>query len=82
MGLGLAELILIVIVVVPYVLGVVGGWKAAEKAGYSGALGLLMLVPLLNLVVVFAFGVADWPVLRKLRGDERSRLPPEAFRRG
>ncbi len=35
-----------------------------KKAGYSGALGCLTLVPCLNFIVMLWFGFANWPVLR------------------
>ncbi|MEJ0059277.1 MAG: hypothetical protein WDM79_06815 [Terricaulis sp.] len=35
-------------------------WKIFSKAGYSGALSLLLLVPIANLVVVVWFAFADW----------------------
>jgi hypothetical protein len=50
----------IVLAVVPY-------WKIFEKAGWSGALSLLMLVPLANLVVLWVFAFSDWPALRDRR---------------
>jgi uncharacterized membrane protein YhaH (DUF805 family) len=39
-------------------------WKIFAKAGYSGALSLLMLVPLVNLIVFIWFAFAQWPVLK------------------
>jgi len=39
-------------------------WKIFSKAGYSGALSLLMLVPLVNLIVFVWFAFAQWPVLK------------------
>jgi hypothetical protein len=43
-------------------------WKIFSKAGYSGFLSLLLLVPIANLIVIIWFAFADWPVLKKLRG--------------
>jgi hypothetical protein len=39
-------------------------WKIFSKAGYSGALSLLMIVPLVNLIVFIWFAFAQWPVLK------------------
>ena len=53
-------------------------WRIATKAGYSGALSLLMFIPLVNLVMLILFAFSEWPVeqqLRALRGD-RSMPPP------
>jgi uncharacterized membrane protein YhaH (DUF805 family) len=39
-------------------------WKIFSKAGYSGALSLLMIVPLVNLILFIWFAFAEWPVLK------------------
>ena len=41
--------------------------KIFSKAGYSWALGLLMLVPIANIIMAFFLAFADWPVCRELR---------------
>jgi hypothetical protein len=40
-------------------------WRIFDKAGYAGALSLLMLIPggALVLVLILAFG--DWPALKR-----------------
>ena len=45
------------IIVLPY-------WKIFSKAGYSGAFSLLMLIPLLNVIMLFFLAYADWPALK------------------
>ena len=37
-----------------------------RKAGYPWALGLLMAVPLVNVVLLFILGFSKWPILRSL----------------
>jgi len=37
-------------------------WRIATKAGFSGVWSLLMLVPLLNIVMMWVFAFAKWPV--------------------
>lgn len=44
-------------------------WRMFQRAGYSGALSLLMLVPLVNLIVLLWFAFADWPALRAQSAD-------------
>ena len=39
-------------------------WKIFAKAGYSGALSLLLLVPLANLILIVWFAFAQWPALK------------------
>lgn len=41
--------------------------KVFGKAGYSWALGLLMLVPIANIIMAFFLAFADWPVRKELR---------------
>jgi len=40
-------------------------WKICSKAGFPGALSLLMLVPVANLILPFYIAFAKWPVLEK-----------------
>jgi hypothetical protein len=44
-------------------------WKIFSKAGFSGALSLLLIVPIANLILIIWFAFADWPVLKRLRGE-------------
>ncbi len=48
-----------VIVVVPF-------WRICTKAGYSGWLSFLAVIPVANVFLVFFLGFSDWP---SLRGD-------------
>jgi hypothetical protein len=41
-------------------------YKLFQKAGFAGALGLLMLVPVVNLGVALYLAFAEWPVLTEL----------------
>jgi len=41
--------------------------KIFSKAGYSWALGLLMLVPIANIIMAFFLAFADWPVCKEVR---------------
>ena len=38
-----------------------------SKAGFSWALGLLILVPIANIVILFVLAFAEWPIQRELR---------------
>ncbi len=50
--------------------------KIFAKAGYSWALGLLVLVPLGNLILVLVLAFANWPVLRELHELRALRNAP------
>ncbi len=43
-----------VVIVLPF-------WKIFAKAGFSGWLGLLMIVPLVNLLALYGLAFSDWP---------------------
>lgn len=63
-GAGLAVLQLIffliaaAIVIVPF-------WKIYSKAGFSRWLSLLMIVPLINLIVLYVVAFSSWPGQRQ-----------------
>jgi hypothetical protein len=42
-------------------------WRIASKAGYNGALSLLMFVPLANFIVLIIFAFSEWPIEHELR---------------
>ncbi len=50
-------------------------WRIAAKAGYPGALSLLMLIPGVNLVIAFMFAFSEWPIERALRGGGPGPTP-------
>jgi hypothetical protein len=51
-------LLSVVLVVWPF-------WRIFSRAGYPGWLSLGMLVPLVNVVLLFVLAYADWPVFRR-----------------
>jgi hypothetical protein len=42
-------------------------WKVFSKAGYPGALSLGMMLPLLNIALLYFLGFSEWPVLKELK---------------
>ena len=57
--------ILIVLLLCPiiFVIPAFAFWKICSKAGFPGPLGLLMLVPVANIVLLLYLAFADWPAL-------------------
>jgi hypothetical protein len=53
----IVALILLALVVIPY-------WKIWQRTGHSGAWGLLMLVPLANVISLWVLAFKEWPALR------------------
>jgi len=41
-------------------------WKIFAKAGYSGALGLLMFIPIANIIVLCVLAFGRWPIHQEL----------------
>ena len=44
--------------------------KIFAKAGYCWALGLLMFVPIANIIMAFILAFGEWPIYRQLRRPE------------
>ncbi|MDZ4168287.1 MAG: hypothetical protein U1E26_01340 [Coriobacteriia bacterium] len=59
--------LLAVVVIVGIAVTVVAFWQIYRKAGYSGALGLLMFVPVVNIAAMLWLAFTEWPVIRQLR---------------
>ncbi|MCW8356431.1 MULTISPECIES: hypothetical protein [Marinomonas] len=56
-------LVVAILVVVPV-------YRICQRAGYSGWLGLLILVPMVNLVLLYFIAFSDWPASKKGAQDE------------
>ena len=39
-------------------------WKIFTKAGFPGPLAILMIIPLVNIVMIFFLAFAEWPSMR------------------
>ena len=70
--LGITEMmpLFIFLFIIPFalffaILPVIAFWKICEKAGFNGALGLLMLVPIANAILPLYVAFAKWPVLEQ-----------------
>jgi hypothetical protein len=50
--------------------------RVFSKAGYSWALGLLMLVPIAQLIMPFVLGFGDWPIQKELRALKQQPKNP------
>ena len=46
-----------------------------RKAGYSWALGLLMLVPVANIIMPFVLAFGDWPICKEIRALKQGVVP-------
>ena len=48
-------LVVVPIMIIPY-------WQIFKKAGFAPALSLLILIPLVNIVVLYVVAFSDWKV--------------------
>jgi hypothetical protein len=58
-GIGPLQLLIVAaVIIVPF-------WQIFSKAGYSGWLSFLVLLPFINLIALYVLAFSDWPALRK-----------------
>lgn len=75
-ALGVFAIVYVVIMLAIVVLSVIIWWKIFSKAGWSGAMGLLMFVPVANLIILLMLAFSKWPIyneLEMLRQQVQSR---------
>ena len=54
----------VAVILVP--VSVVPLWRIFDKAGFPGALSLLQVIPLANVIVLFVVAFTEWPIERGL----------------
>ncbi|QDU08235.1 hypothetical protein [Gimesia aquarii] len=69
---GLFELIIIGFISIFFT--VIPFWMICSKAGFPGWISLAVLIPVLNIVLLFFLAFAKWPALRHLPQQERTQL--------
>jgi len=68
--MGFSVLVGFAIVIIPF-------WQIFKKAGMSGAMALLMAIPLVNLIMLYVLAFSDWKVVP--RPDMGAGYPPPAY---
>ena len=76
--LGPFEFVLVMLVATVVVIWPVS--RICAKAGFSGALSLLILLPGLNLCLLYFLALAEWPALRAQQGKSKLDIYPESMR--
>src|SRR5947209_3803995 len=66
-GLGASLAIFFIIGIGSLVLSIVIFWRIFSKAGYSGAMSLLLFVPIANIIVLCILAFGQWPIYRELK---------------
>ena len=57
-------LVILFISIFALILPVIAFWKICSKAGFPGALGLLIIIPIANIILPLYLAFAEWPALR------------------
>jgi hypothetical protein len=65
---------LLVFVVLPAVLMLWGAWHGVRRAGYDGAWVLVLLVPVVNLIMMYVFAFSTWPIEGPMLKERRLPL--------
>ncbi|MFN0195359.1 MAG: hypothetical protein ACKVT0_01330 [Planctomycetaceae bacterium] len=68
---GVFELLIVGLVLIAVVIPF---WMICSKAGFPGWIGLGVLVPVLNVVLLFFLAFAEWPALRRIPEDDSTEL--------
>ncbi|MFO8014150.1 MAG: hypothetical protein R6X20_12700 [Phycisphaerae bacterium] len=74
---GIGLILTLLIMLGSLILGIIIWWKIFSKAGYSGALGLLMLVPIANLIMLLVLAFGTWPIHEELERLKMYRSRPQ-----
>lgn len=57
-GHSLWMLVIAIVLVIP-------AWRLCQRTGYPGWLGVLMLIPLVNIAFLYFIAFADWPINKR-----------------
>lgn len=76
--IGIFSLAVFIFVIVVY-------WKIVSKAGYNGAMSLLLFIPIANIIMIIIFAFSEWPIQKELnqlramaaRGSGTNFPPPQ-----
>jgi hypothetical protein len=69
-GLGVQELLIIIIILAFFAIPVWLWGHIADKAGFSKGWGFIVLVPLVNIILLWVFAFARWPNLAPRSTEE------------
>jgi hypothetical protein len=48
---------------------VIPAWRICQRTGYPGWLGVLILIPVVNLVLLYFLAFSDWPGVKESGGN-------------
>ena len=74
----ITTLLVVLFIFIVLIVGLILWCKIFSKTGYSWAFGLLMFVPIANVVMLFVLAFGDWPILRELRLLKQMQPPAKS----
>lgn len=80
--LGTYLIVVAIIGLISVILALIIWWKIFSKAGYSGALSLLMFVPLANFILLLVLAFGQWPIHRELEALRQQAMRAPQFPSG
>jgi uncharacterized membrane protein YhaH (DUF805 family) len=69
--------VFLVVMLVLFLISLIVAWRITVKAGYTGVLSLLLLIPVVNFVMLLIFAFSEWPIQAKLRAMKSGWTPPQ-----
>ena len=54
------------VMIIPY-------WKIYSKTGQAGAMALLQLIPLVNIIMLYVLAFGEWSIEREMRAAKEAR---------
>ena len=52
------------------IVAIIPAWRICQRIGYPGALGLLIVIPLVNLFLLYFLAFSEWPANRSGKSGE------------
>lgn len=75
-------LVTVIIGLAAAVFGIFCWWRIFSKAGYSGALSLLLFIPIANLIVFLILAFGEWPILAELNARRQQAMTSASYPSG
>ena len=66
-SIGTPELFVSLVWILIYLIPVFLIWRIFRKAGYHGAYGLLLFVPVINYIALAFFAFSEWPIEKRIK---------------
>ena len=58
-------LLTVILYLAVVIVAIIPWWRIAKKAGYPGVWSLVLFVPVINVICIYWFAFAEWPLERR-----------------